>query len=104
MTIPVADSKQAEAFEEERLRRLELYGILRTPPEPAFDSIARLAAGLLEAPIAYLCMTGAKSHWLKGRIGLDLQEIGRSAGLCDRTLACQDVMVVPDRSSKRFCN
>ncbi len=98
MTIPVADAQPIESFEQERLRRLGLYKILRTPSEPAFDGIARLAADLFEAPIAYLCLTEAKHHWFKARIGLDLREIRRSTSFCDHTLTSQDVMVVQDAS------
>jgi diguanylate cyclase (GGDEF)-like protein/PAS domain S-box-containing protein len=98
MTSPVAETQQIEALEQERLRRLERYGILRTPPEPAFDDIARLAADLFEAPIAYLSLTEANHHWLKARIGLDLEEVERSVSFCDHTLAGQDVMVVEDAS------
>ena len=98
MTSPVAETQQIEAFEQERLRRLGRYGILRTPPEPAFDDIARLAADLFEAPIAFLSLTEANHHWLKARIGLDLEEVGRSRSFCDLTLAGRDVMVVQDAS------
>lgn len=98
MTSPVAETQQTEAFEQERLRRLERYGILRTPPEPAFDDIARLAADLFEAPIAYLSLTEATRHWFKARIGLDLDDVERSVSFCDHTLTGQDVMVVEDAS------
>lgn len=98
MTSPVADAQQIESFEQERLRRLGLYRILRTPAEPAFDGIARLAADLFEAPIAYFCLTDAKHHWFKARIGFDLQEIQRPTSFCDHTLTGQDVMVVQDAS------
>ncbi|MGE0241995.1 MAG: EAL domain-containing protein [Parvibaculaceae bacterium] len=99
MIIPVPDTGQAESFEQERLRRLDLYRILHTPPEPAFDSIVRLAADRFEAPIAYLCLTGAGTHWFKARTGFDLEEVPRADSFCDHTLAVQDVLVVPDASS-----
>jgi diguanylate cyclase (GGDEF)-like protein/PAS domain S-box-containing protein len=98
MTSPVAETQQTEAFEQERLRRLGLYRILRTPAEPAFDDIARLAADLFEAPIAYLCLTEARHHWFKARIGLDLQDVEHSVSFCDHTLTDQDVVVVQDAS------
>lgn len=97
MTIPVADAQQSEPFEQERLRRLGLYKIQRTP-EPAFDEIVRLAADLFEAPIAYLCLAEDRYHWFKARIGLEPMEIPRSASFCDHTLTCLDVMVVRDAS------
>ena len=99
MTLPVADAQQTDFLEQERLRRLGLYKILRTQSEPAYDSIAGLAANLLEAPIAFLCLTDAKTHWFKARIGFELDEISRSASFCDHTLTGQDVMAVQDASN-----
>lgn len=98
MTIAVADSRQTDSSEQERLRRLGLYRILHTPPEPAFDSIVQLAAHLFEVPIAYLCLTAEKTHWFKAQTGLELREIPRSDSFCDHTLTGPDVMVVQDAS------
>jgi diguanylate cyclase (GGDEF)-like protein/PAS domain S-box-containing protein len=90
--------RELHSYEEERLRRLGLYQILHTPPEPAFDSITRLAADQFEAPIAYLCLTDAQTHWFKARTGIDLDEVPRSDSFCDHTLLGEDVMVVEDAS------
>src|SRR5262245_59601605 len=96
--VPAPDAREPRSHEEERLRRLALYRILHTPSEPEFDSIARLAADLLAAPIAFLSLTGEKSHWFKARIGFDLDEVQRSTSFCDHTLRERDVMVVEDAS------
>jgi hypothetical protein len=40
--------------ESHRLRRLKTFGILDTPAEEHFDSITKVAASLLRAPIALL--------------------------------------------------
>ena len=99
MTIPAPDAQQPDSPEEERLDRLAQYKILHTPAEAAYDSVVRLAADLLEAPIAHLCLTEAKNHWFKARVGFDLEQVQRSASsFCDYTLKCQDVMVVQDAS------
>ncbi len=82
--------------EDERLRRLGQYRISRTPPERAFDDITRLLADLLDTPIAFLCMTEAKCHWFKSRIGIDMEDVPRSISFCDHTLKHEGVMVVPD--------
>ena len=105
MTIPAPDAQQHSSTEKERLRRLGLYRILRTEPEPAFDSIAILAAELFDAPIAYLCLTDENTHWFKARSGFDLKEVPRSDSFCDHTLPVRDVMVVQDASKDvRFAN
>lgn len=89
--------------EQERLRRLERYRISRTPPEAAFDDITRLLADLLNAPIAYLCITEADCHWFKSRVGLDLDEVPRSISFCDHTMKHEGIMVVQDATrDERF--
>jgi len=82
--------------EQERLRRLERYGISRTPPEAAFDDITKLLADLLNTPIAYLCITEQDCHWFKSRMGLDLDEVPRSISFCDHTMKHEGIMVVQD--------
>ncbi|MFZ5672843.1 MAG: sensor domain-containing phosphodiesterase [Pseudomonadota bacterium] len=105
MTISVVETQQDDAFEQERLRRLGRYGLLRTPPEPAFDDIARLAADLFEAPIAYLSLTDSEQHWFKAKVGFDLEEVRRSISFCDHTVRDRDVMIVPDASrDERFAD
>lgn len=89
--------------EKERLRRLELYRISRTPPEAAFDDIVKLLADLFGAPVAFLCTTEAECNWFKARIGVDLDEVPRSISFCDHTLKHDGVMVVPDATrDERF--
>ena len=92
------DSPQVDSAEKERLGRLDQYRLLRTPPEAAFDDIAKLAADLFGAPVAFLCLTEADCHWFKARVGFDLEEVPRSISFCDYTLKGSDVMVVPDAS------
>ena len=92
------DNHQIDSAEQERLRRLDQYRISRTPPEAAFDDIARLAADLFGAPVAFLCLTEADCHWFKARIGIDVEKIPRSISFCDHTMKGEDVMVVPDAS------
>jgi diguanylate cyclase (GGDEF)-like protein/PAS domain S-box-containing protein len=99
----VAKSTEMGSKECERLRRLDQYKLLRTAPEAAFDNIVALAADLLAAPIAYLCLTEAECHWFKAKIGFNIEEVPRSFSFCDCTLKSQDVMTVSDASKdKRF--
>jgi diguanylate cyclase (GGDEF)-like protein/PAS domain S-box-containing protein len=105
MTTSVADSRQTDSYEQERLRRLGLYQILHTPPEPAFDSIVQLTVALFEAPIAFVSLTGEKNHWFKAQIGLDFTEVPRSVSFCDHTVKGPDVMVVENaRKDERFAS
>ncbi len=49
--------------EKERLAALRSYGILDTPPEPAFDEITRVAALVCKAPIAVVNLTQASAKF-----------------------------------------
>ncbi len=92
------DNHLIDSAEAERLRRLAQYEISRTPPEAAFDDIARLAADLFGAPVAYLCITEADCHWFKAKVGIDLAEVPRAISFCDHTMQGKDVMAVADAS------
>jgi hypothetical protein len=48
--------------ESHRLRRLKMFGILDTPAEEHFDSITKVAASLLQAPIALLNFIAVAAH------------------------------------------
>jgi EAL domain-containing protein (putative c-di-GMP-specific phosphodiesterase class I)/GGDEF domain-containing protein len=75
------------------LRRLEL---LDTPPEPAFDRLTRLAATLLDVPIALISFIDEKRQWLKSRVGSTLTEIPRDQSFCAHAIAAEDMLVVGD--------
>ena len=94
---------KTDPIEVERLRRVELYQISRTPREAAFDEITELLADYFNAPIAFLCITEGTCNWFKARVGIELEEVPRSISFCDHTLKCEGAMVVPDATSdERF--
>jgi signal transduction histidine kinase len=92
--------------EEERLAALQGYCILDTPPEQAFDDLVRLAADLLEAPIAAVNLIDAGRQWFKSEIGLGVREMPLDDSICKFALLEPGMMVVPDVSADpRFaCN
>lgn len=51
---------------------IEDYEILDTPPEPAFDRFAALAAGLFNAPIALIGFLDRDRLWFKAHHGIAL--------------------------------
>ncbi len=86
-----------------RMERLGSYLIVGTSPERTFDEIASLAASLLGTSFAFIALAAGDSHWFKARIGFDLNGIPRLNGFCDRTLAGDDVLCIPDaRHDPRF--
>jgi len=79
-----------------RLQALRDYGLMDTPPEPAFDEIVALAGYLFRAPIALIPLLDEKRQWFKARTGLDVTEIPREHAFCSYTILEPDGMVVPD--------
>jgi len=82
-----------------RRRALQRYAILDTPPEPAFDRLADLAAHLLDAPIALVTFADANRLWFKACLGLDRRETDLDASFCAHTLRARDVLVVEEASA-----
>ncbi|MGB9110218.1 MAG: ATP-binding protein, partial [Telluria sp.] len=92
--------------EAERLAALHGYGILDTPREKVIDDLVRLAADLLEAPIAAVNLIDAGRQWFKSETGLGVCEMPLDDSICKFALLEAGMMVVPDVSQDpRFaCN
>lgn len=92
--------------EVQRVRDLRAYDVIDTPPERAFDDIARLAARLCGTPIALVSLVDATRQWFKARVGVDGTETPRNVSFCAHAiLHPQDVLVVPDtRLDPRFAD
>lgn len=91
--------------EAERLRVLESFQVLDTPPEQAFDDIVRVASLVCGAPIALVTLVDAARQWFKARVGTDVQETPRELSFCQHALARPEVLQVPDATEDpRFCD
>src|SRR5690606_16754230 len=84
------------ANERERAAALDRLGVVGTAPDPDFDRIVRLAATLLDAPIAYVRFVTADRSWFKARVGLDIGEVPRDASFCAHPLESDGGLIVPD--------
>ena len=84
--------------EEERLNALRRYQILDTPPEPAFDRIAEMAANFFRVPMAGVSLVDKDRVWFKSRIGISTEQIARDAGLCSSAMLAQGVYHLSDAS------
>ncbi len=82
--------------ESARLRTLEHYSVLDTPPEAAFDRLTTLAAQVFEVPIATIAFIDESRQWFKSRFGIELAQTPRSVAFCDHTIRDRQVMVVLD--------
>jgi PAS domain S-box-containing protein len=94
--------------ESERVAALRAYDVLDTPPEPAYDDVAVLAARLCGTPIALVTLVDERRQWFKAAVGLGLRETPREQSfcahaICDAAAAGPGPMVVADaRADERF--
>jgi diguanylate cyclase (GGDEF)-like protein len=61
------DLRGAGTSEAERQNALESYEIVESAPEKAYDDIARLAAYICTAPMAFIAFFGQERGWIKAR-------------------------------------
>ncbi|NOU01073.1 MAG: EAL domain-containing protein [Gallionella sp.] len=89
--------------EQQRLDALKNLGILDTPEEEVFDEITRLAAAIVDAPIALISLVDETRQWFKSHIGIDVRETPRAISFCQYAIKHTDVFVVEDaRLDERF--
>ncbi len=79
-----------------RLAALHDYGILDSPPEQAFDDLARLAAQTCNAPIALISFVDADRVWLKAHLGTKTLEMPRGESLCAQAVLSPHRFLVAD--------
>ena len=90
------DPNARYVHESARLNTLRQYRILNSPPEQAFDDIARLAATVCCTPIAAISFVEGSRQWFKSTVGLSVTELSRSSSFCTQTIAQPGVFVVSD--------
>jgi signal transduction histidine kinase/CheY-like chemotaxis protein len=72
------------------------FDILDTPAEEAFDRVARLAAAILDVPIALVSLLDEGRQWFKARVGWDGAETPRDQAFCAHTILAAETLHVPD--------
>ena len=82
--------------EAKRLDMLRRYQILDSPPEPAFDRIAEMAATLFQVPMAVVSLVDEDRVWFKSRLGIDADHSARDAGLCALAILSPGVFYLRD--------
>lgn len=92
------EASLGERSESARMAALLRYDILDTPPDGAFNHIAKMAARLFDVPIAIISLVDHDRIWFKSRHGLDVEQIGRDPGLCASAILQNDAYVLTDAS------
>lgn len=84
--------------EAHRLEHLELYRILDTPPEEAFDRITRIVAETIDVPIALVSFVDQERQWFKSKYGLAASETPRELAFCAHAILGNETFVIEDAS------
>lgn len=85
--------------EAERMTAVRRYEILDTPPDGVFDRVTALAARRFGTPISIISIVDHDRIWFKSHHGLEVQEIGRDAGLCASAILQTEAHVLLDASA-----
>ncbi|MFB9995156.1 diguanylate cyclase [Deinococcus oregonensis] len=89
-SAPLPDQEYA------RLLALSRYEILDTPAEAAFDRATRLAAHLLQTPVAFINFVDQYRQWSKAVVGVTDTHGPRSDSLCAWTILQDTPLVIED--------
>lgn len=88
-----------------RLGTLQLYNILDTAAEKAFDDLTRLAAAICDVPISLVSFVDGRRQRFKARTGLDICETPKEQAFCALANLSDEIMVVEDaRIDTRFAD
>jgi signal transduction histidine kinase len=79
-----------------RLDALREYDVLDTPPEAAFDDLARLASQICGTPVAMISLVDGDRQWFKAKVGTELTETPRDVAFCAHAILQPDLFIIPD--------
>ena len=79
-----------------RLTILKSLCLLDSEPEEIFDRIVRLAANVLDVPIAAVSLIDEGRQWFKARVGLDATQTPRDWAFCAHAIHHTTPLIVPD--------
>lgn len=93
--MPVLPASVRRAVEDaDRLAVLHDLDVLDTAADPDFDRISRLAAAMMQAPIALVTLLDAERQWFKSCVGLDEAETAADISFCAHAIAAGDEPLV----------
>ena len=82
--------------ENDRLAILDLYKILDSGSEQAFDDLSILAANICDTPISSISFISSDRQWFKSSVGFDLAETPRDVSFCSKAIEYQEMTIVND--------
>lgn len=92
--------------EESRLAVLDLYQILDSGEDQAYDDLTKIAAYIAQTPMALITMVDRDRQWFKSKIGIAVSETPREVSFCSHTiLTPTEPMIVNDATKdERFAS
>lgn len=87
-----------------RLATLRAMLVLDSPPEPLFDSLARMASEVCGTPTSLLSLVDEERQWFKANVGLPgVNQTPRDVAFCAHAIADDALFEVPDATQdERF--
>lgn len=80
-----------------RVKALEQYQIMDTPPESVFDDLVRLAGFICGTPISLISLLNEERQWLKAQTGLpEVKSTPRDQAFCHYTIQGTGLLEVED--------
>lgn len=90
----------ANSDEFARQRALDIYHVVDSLPEAAYEDIVRLASILCDAPIALISLIDRERQWFKARVGFELTGSSRDVAFCDHAIRVPgQLMEIPDANN-----
>ena len=100
MTFPFNPTPMAEFL---RLQILRSHALLDTPPELAYDNLARLAAHVCGTPMAIVNLIDEHRQWAKAAVGVPWVETPRQLSFCTHVVESEAPLIVADtHQDERF--
>ncbi|MES2606629.1 MAG: hypothetical protein V4603_16985, partial [Pseudomonadota bacterium] len=84
------------ANEGARLLALHRLQILDTDPEPPYDNLTAIAAGISGCAIALISLMDVNRQWFKAKCGIDICETERDLAFCSHAILHREILEVPD--------
>lgn len=89
--------------EKDRVAVLNSLGLLDSDAEDFFDRITRIAANVLDVPIALVSLVDSDRQWFKSRVGIAARETHRDFAFCAHTILSDEPLIVENATEdQRF--
>jgi GAF domain len=97
-------SPPGPAFDEDaRLAALRATGLLDSPPDERFDRVTRFACELFGVEMALVSLVDEDRQWFKSRHGTEATHVPRDVSFCGHVVNAGEALVVDDASrDERF--